>query len=220
MPVISPYGNPQDCGALQLTPLQTPIAHRPDEAAADQVNSRGAYIHVICRGSKASGNANLIRQQLRKLTERTIPTPATMVGVGFHRLYNHDGWAGASGLVFSPANTSLLSYKGSICSYRLSHLPRLPVDDPAAQSQTLRQAFNRLGDTVSTLHPSRPRKLHLTEDVVLAEKNMKSWRIAQPAIIGRHRLSKLPATMCRANSLLPVMLRTINRQTSGARPSY
>ena len=170
MPVISPYGNPQDCGSLQVAPLQHPVARRPAEAATREINMRGAYIHVIFRSSWAGGSSNLIREQLPKLSERTIPTPATMLGVGFHRLYNHDHWSGASGLVFNPESTSLISYKGSIGSYRLSGLPRLPMDDPAAQSQTLRQVFNQLGNTVSMLQPMRPRKLRLTEDVVLAAK--------------------------------------------------
>lgn len=170
MPVISPYGNPQDCGPLQLPPLQTPVSCHPADAVTREINTRGAYVHVISRSTLSCLDGSLIRQQLRKLAERTIPTPATMVGVGFHGLYNHDHWNGASGLVFRPESASLISYKGSIGSYRLSHLPSLPVDDHAVQSQTLRQAFNQLDDTVSLLHPSRPKKLHLTEDVVMAAK--------------------------------------------------
>ena len=170
MPAISPYGKAPDCGPLQLPPLTNIVARSSADAVAEEVNTTGAYIHVIARDRTPQGDGSAIRQQLRKLNERKTPTPATMVGTGFHRLYNHERWADASGLVFTPDSVSLLSYKGSMGSYRLWCLPPLSAADHAAQARTIQHAFNRLGGTTSLLHPTQAKKLDLTEDVVRAKK--------------------------------------------------
>lgn len=92
---------------------------------------------------------------------------------------------GTSGLIFSPDTASVISYKGDICSARLtdyrknfSHFSSgLIRDRYAAYSKDLTNEFNRKGPTQSAFNNRNPKQLRLVEDVTFAKNKYKELEL-------------------------------------------
>jgi TPR repeat protein len=180
MPSINSLSTNNDPGTLRLPPLDNPPVPASAAALAREINDKGVYIHKVHRSVPYPAiDSAVIRSQLAKVIDREdkIPTPATFVGVGFHKTYNNRGWTNTSGLVFSPAAASVLSYKGDIHSYRLSRAKKFSgnaADDPnfdyTQYARYLSDRFNELGPTLSLINNRKEVPLKLREDVVLARE--------------------------------------------------
>ena len=180
MPKISSLSSNHDPGVLRLRPLENPPVPASAPALSREINDKGVYIHKVRREAPyPASDSAVIRAQLTKLIDLDdkIPTPATFVGVGFHKTYNNRGWTNTSGLVFSPAAASVLSYKGDIHTYRLSRAKKFSgnaADDPnfdyTKYARYLSAKFNELGPTLSLINNRKDVPLKLREDVVLARE--------------------------------------------------
>ncbi|GAA4027485.1 hypothetical protein [Actimicrobium antarcticum] len=180
MPVTNPYSSTRDPGPLRLPPLDNAPIPASVTALSREINDKGVYIHKVRRdaGSLANDGA-IVRAQLTKLValDDKIPTPATLVGVGFHKTYNNRGWTNTSGLVFSPATASVLSYKGDVHTHRLSRAKKFsgnaadnPDFDYTEYARYLNDKFNELGTTGSLINNRKDMPLKLREDVAMARE--------------------------------------------------
>lgn len=161
-------------GDLQHPPLQNQPAIHANAAFAREINETGVYVH------KLHTSTGTITQQFNKIKDQKIPTPCTFIGVGAHRIYNHNSWRNTSGLAFLPSSASLLSYKGDICSVNIIGQPGLKdfssftqgnrSERLAAYAEHLTSIYNaHPWQTTSAFNNRTPKKLRLVEDAAFAK---------------------------------------------------
>jgi hypothetical protein len=165
-------------GFLCLPPLKNSSEQPQHAKFVEEINREGVYIH------KLSTDLNSLSGQFKKLKENRIPTPATFVGVGIHRTYNHWRWKNTSGLVFSPESISLLSYKGDIASLRIPDGKTLSDftsgskhEQYEAYSRYLSKTFNSLKETITAFNNRKPKKLTLIENVDFAKEKYRELEV-------------------------------------------
>jgi len=166
-------------GPLMHPPLKNKAGHPSDQAFGKEINREGIYVHKLFK------NSSDLKEKLTKIRKREIPTPATFIGAGMHRLYNHRHWENSSGLVFAPDCPSLLSYKGDIGSYRLGNCLQSfsKFDDGDINKQYekysgyLSDQFNKLDLTSSAFNNRKKKKLLLVENVQHAKMKYRELEV-------------------------------------------
>ena len=171
---------------LTLGPLRGPALQAPpscDNAAATnaEINEKGVYVHKTSRDwARPDRNSDLVKAQLAKIVKGEVPTPATLVGPAFHKVYNNRSWTDTGGLVFAPDTVSVLSYKGDIHSHRLSRAMPFSRDSTVpvkkmvdAYACQVANDFNKLGVTQSLINHRRAKQLRLCENIDLQREKYR-----------------------------------------------
>lgn len=181
MPAISRYATSHDVGPLRGPALETPATGEHAKALTEETNKKGVYVHKVQRDwTDPTRNRSIATHQLKKIADGKIPTPATLVGIGFHKPYNNRSWTDTAGFVFAPNTASVLSYKGDIHTYRLSRAKQFEgngITDPdfdfSPYASYLSSEFNKLGTTGSLINNRVANNLKLREDITLQREKYR-----------------------------------------------